>query len=559
MQLTPFAEHLHWIKGPGAAPFSGLRSPARHPVAAHLSTREVSPMPPKKAPSESKTGLVVTLVFFILATLGLGVATYYGFAEQEQLGKAKKDAEKNEKLFKDERDYYKAQANLFRHTMGHPIQPDYTPDEVAQNREHLAAGTGPAKGQKSQEDVKKLVGDLEKRTGWDAAGKKAKNTYEALLAKAQADYENAMKDKAGLEGRTLQAEKKQKEAEDQLADARKTFDAELVKITQKSKDDQANDRKSIEELRNELAKLSTAKEEITKKGADDLVLAKKEIDARNKQIKKLHELVAQRNEELAQYKLRNETPVAMRTDWKITYMDRRGTMPYINIGSADKARPQLTFSIHGPGLDGRPSPTPKGTLEVINVLEPHLSQTRITSVKDPNRDPIVVGDMLYNPLWNPNLKKHVAIAGVVDLSGGSRDPASGMDDFLRSLERQNIIVDAYMDPKENYKIKGPGINVSTDYLILAESLEFTDGRERANPELTKKVDDAVKEMKRQASENGVGVLGLRKYLEMIGYRLPPQLAEPTGVSPLYKPRPDQLPPPPPVLPPREKPEAGPNK
>src|SRR4051812_25328778 len=52
---------------------------------------EGSPMPPKKQPrgsaGESKTGLVVTLVFFILATLGLGVTTYFGFAEQDTLRK----------------------------------------------------------------------------------------------------------------------------------------------------------------------------------------------------------------------------------------------------------------------------------------------------------------------------------------------------------------------------------------------------------------------------------------------------------------------------------------
>jgi hypothetical protein len=38
-------------------------------------------MPPKRAAAESKQGLVITLVLFILLTLGLGVATYYGFAE----------------------------------------------------------------------------------------------------------------------------------------------------------------------------------------------------------------------------------------------------------------------------------------------------------------------------------------------------------------------------------------------------------------------------------------------------------------------------------------------
>ncbi|HEY7154125.1 MAG TPA: sigma-70 family RNA polymerase sigma factor [Gemmataceae bacterium] len=98
-----------------------------------------------------------------------------------------------------------------------------------------------------------------------------------------------------------------------------------------------------------------------------------------------------------------EAPANMRTDWKIVRMDRRGTNPYINLGSADKVKPQLTFTIHGVGLDGRPNPRPKGTLEVVNVIANHLSQARVTSVKDANRDPILVGDILYNPNLRPDL------------------------------------------------------------------------------------------------------------------------------------------------------------
>ncbi len=42
---------------------------------------------------ESSVGLIVTLIFFILTSVGLGVATYYGFAQQDQLTKDKKTAE----------------------------------------------------------------------------------------------------------------------------------------------------------------------------------------------------------------------------------------------------------------------------------------------------------------------------------------------------------------------------------------------------------------------------------------------------------------------------------
>ncbi|MFN5288554.1 MAG: hypothetical protein ACK5E4_00530, partial [Planctomycetia bacterium] len=46
---------------------------------------------------ESKQGLVVTLVFFVLATIGLGVSTYFGFSEQEDLRKKAEDSDNKQK------------------------------------------------------------------------------------------------------------------------------------------------------------------------------------------------------------------------------------------------------------------------------------------------------------------------------------------------------------------------------------------------------------------------------------------------------------------------------
>src|SRR5690606_9524920 len=101
-------------------------------------------------------------------------------------------------------------------------------------------------------------------------------------------------------------------------------------------------------------------------------------------------------------------------DWHIVDLDRRGTMPYINLGTVDGLTPQVTFSIHSLGADGRLNPIPKGTIEVVRVIGSHLAQARVTSVRDANKDPILKGDKLFNPTWDPSRKKHVAIAGLAD-------------------------------------------------------------------------------------------------------------------------------------------------
>lgn len=516
-------------------------------------------MPPKRRPqpSEPRQGLVITLVFFILATIGLGVGTYYGFADQDAKDKAKKDAEAKLKTANEALEYYKFQAEYYRTVMGHPD--NIAPDELAASKDKFDKGSLGAK-EKDFETVKKLIGDKlgKGATAWNAALKKPNTTYEQLVEKAKNEYEALLKEKDREADQRKAAEKARKEAESQLADAEKTFKEELVKVRNSAKGDLEKEKVDLKDLQDRVAKLGEEKEAALKTADDMVKKSGFEVKKLQAKVKELQVALEARNQEIQSIKLaKNEAPATARTDWKIVRLDRKGVLPYINMGSADRVRPQLTFSIHGLGLDRRPIAASKGTLEVVTVLGDHLSQTRITSVKDPDRDPILEGDVLFNPLWNPTLKKHVAVAGMVDLTTG-KDPEAGLQDFLRTLERQDVIVDAWIDSRD-FTIKGPGVTVQTDFLILAETADFfSDGRERS-PEVAKKLDEAIKKMKDTAKENGVAFIPLRKYLEMIGYRIPPHMAEPTGISPLYKPRPDQLPPPPVIRQPPEKDRPPPDK
>jgi hypothetical protein len=497
-------------------------------------------MPPRRSQGDSKQGLVITLVICFLFIIGLGVAAYYGFADQAAKEAAAKKAKDEADTFKAERDWYKFQAWLYCKYMGHDQNIDT--GELANSK---AQFDRLAKGQKDAEAVKAVVDKLtnSKDLGWDTGANKPKSSYEDVLAKSRNDYDALEKKSQALQQSETALTKKVKELDDQLQQARKDYDAELVKANEKAKTDLSDDRKKIDDLRNEISRLAADRETLVK--AQDDAKAKLEKAARvdKKQIAELKNTVAERTQELLALKAKvSEVPSTLRTDWQIVRMDTRGTMPYINLGSADRVKPQLTFSIHGMGLDGRPSSPSKGTLEVVNVLGDHLSQARITSVKDPNRDPIVVGDVLFNPFWNPLLKKHVALTGLYDLStSGQRDAETGIRDFMRHLERNNVIVDAWLDPKD-YTIKGPGITSQTDYLIQGELIDFFGPTGERNVELNKKLEKANNEMKRQAVDNGVQMVNLRNYLEMIGYRLPPNLEEPTGVSPLFKGRPELVPP-----------------
>jgi hypothetical protein len=200
-------------------------------------------------------------------------------------------------------------------------------------------------------------------------------------------------------------------------------------------------------------------------------------------------------------------------------MDRKGTMPYINLGRADGLTPQVTFSVHTAGPDGRLSPSAKGTVEVVRVIDDHMSQVRVTSQKDARTDPIIEGDRLFNPTWDPTEKRHIALAGIVELGS---EGADNTEDFRRLLEKQNVVLDAYIDTKDdkNPKVIGKGLSTRTDYLVLAANLEATNHPKSRDRAYAQSYDRLYTDMKAKANANGVTLITLRKYLDMIGYRAP---------------------------------------
>ena len=97
-------------------------------------------------------------------------------------------------------------------------------------------------------------------------------------------------------------------------------------------------------------------------------------------------------------------------------------------------------------------------------------------------------------------------------------------------DRQSVVVDAYIDTKDEkaprllagYKKDNkdvPGeVTSNTDYLILADNLETVRHAKYTNEAYKKAFDNHVKKLKEQAAANGVPVIALKKYLDMIGYR-----------------------------------------
>jgi len=516
-------------------------------------------MPPKKpvkqsrsgSGGESKTGLVVTLVFFILATIGLGVAAYYGFTEQQTLTAEKKKALDDTEVFKAERDWYRFQSHLYRMYMGSTPK-DIKMDEFAQKKQGFdkflkdgVASSLPFKGpdiEKTKDDVRTFVGNLSATMPWEGAkDQQPKTTYETRLKALEDAYRALEKVNAQVRAEKDAADKRVKEVEGMQKVEQDTFKTALVKLEADAKKDRDDDRNMIKRLSVDLEEKSKEKGkaeedrakatksfEVARKGKDTAEAELKGIKTENKELKddltetksRLADVrsragIDSRREDFDRQdaEVRKKLDTWSR-DWKIVMLDKRGEMPYINLGSADKVTPQLSFSVHSTGSDGKMSPTRKATVEVVQVIGPNMSRARVTWLRDRDNDPIVKGDKLFNSSWDPTRKTHVALVGIMDLGDDGRDST---EELRRMLERQGVVIDTYLDTKD-LTMKGPGLNSNTTYLIEGKRLENTTDPRGRDKVAADRVDKAIRDAKAQARVEGVTLIGLSKYLDQIGYR-----------------------------------------
>lgn len=468
-----------------------------------------------KQQPEQKTGLIITLVFFILTTIGLGYATYTGYAAHEGMDAKIKDAQNKHAQAEKDRAWFKFQSLLYLNYIG-KLNADNV-EELKTNKPNLdSIGAGQA----DLDRVKKLIAQIEqpKEVPDEQDPTKTKmvpmGSYDGLLIHWAKAFEKGQEERkrlqAALDQKTLEEAKARADADQYKAD----YLTKLKELEDKvTKNFDLNLTKPIDDLRTENQNLLAKLDQVTKEKAGEVKVLQDQLAVKDNELIDLQKRLNQRNSEVAQLRQRTTTvPKDMKTDWRVVRIVE--STPYINLGSLDKVTPQLTFTIHGLDAQGKPLAEPKATLEVINVMQDHLSQARLTSVKDPARDPVLEGDVIFNPSWDPNRSSHVVLAGLIDIDG---DGVQDLEEVKRHLKRQNVIVDAWIDPRD-YSIQGqPGrVTIQTDYLILGNGSEaITNVRDRL--EAGRALDENIGKLKDQGKEYGVETISISRYLKNIGF------------------------------------------
>ena len=182
-------------------------------------------------------------------------------------------------------------------------------------------------------------------------------------------------------------------------------------------------------------------------------------------------------------------------DGRISWVNQNGTV-WINLGTADSLRRQVTFSVFDSDLHDAAKASKKGSIEVTRLLGDHMAEARITS--DDPTNPILTGDNIYSQVWHRGKKLHFALTGVIDIDG---DGQSDMQLARDLIELNGGIVDAYLE--DDGKVEGE-ITANTRYLISGEP-----------PEKSGKValQKGSQDMYKTASSLGVETVTITEFLD----------------------------------------------
>ncbi|PQO29995.1 hypothetical protein [Blastopirellula marina] len=189
-----------------------------------------------------------------------------------------------------------------------------------------------------------------------------------------------------------------------------------------------------------------------------------------------------------------------RADGEIVWSNPRNKTVWVNLGSSDMLRPQMTFSVYPLGQESLVDSDPKGKIEITRIHSANQAEARLTEFNV--GDPVMPGDTIFTPVWTPGRPEKFAIVGFVDLNGDDKDDT---DELRNIIETAGSEVVAYVDAKGD--IKGT-LNPEIRYLILGD---------RPTDKTSEGGLAAYTTMSETARNNGVEAIRVDQFIRWAGY------------------------------------------
>ena len=465
-------------------------------------------------------GLQIALIIFVMLTIMLSVTTFiffrnYQFEQQRFKDEQKKATDANTEKLALQGDRAKFVQYLGGYTQN---EKEATITENWDKDMKAAQALGVGNLPEEQKTYRKLVDSLQGII-------RAKNTQ---LSKQDSELRDA---KDTLTKKTTEFAADRQKIEQNKEEAMKDYLSARDQIT-----------KQLDEVR------VTEKVLTTQNAAKDKELetvksqAQSKIGDLEKSLTKSETHVTQLKQHLNE--VEEEFSINANPQGKITWVDQRANIVYINLGSDDLLKKRVTFSVYDPVTTDVSAHNPtnpavskavsKGSIEVINITDRHTAECRI--LKDSPSHPLLPGDLIFTPVWRAGDQDHFALVGAMDIYGNGSDERKRVHDLI-SMNGGVVDAEIGSDGKPIGKI-----TLSTRYVVVGDLTGAG------------KPTDASYKLLDEAKKLNVETITLTKFLDMIGFT--PKIESATltseevirapnsgGASGGFRPRMPQAPPP----------------
>ncbi len=440
------------------------------------------------ASSDKPTAVHFTLIFFVMLSLILGVVTYLSFRDLS-VAQADLDSTKSDlggatsgiaKLVADV-DALKEALDIKLDEVGAPDAPGTVLGELgsllAENGRDLQAPTVAATLTAMRTAMDQLNTEL---AAAQASLQSEQDQMLALRAQYQEQIDQIQQSQSGSES-TLQK-----------------FITERDEIVRKKDEEITKWRNDYNRIQNEKASLQDQMDrtrDVYEKQIADLVKFNTQLQA------ELDEL-NQESFEVA--------------DGEIRRVDNNSRTVWINLGDADRLRPQVTFSVYDQDHHGvgRGPEDIKGRVEVVRILGPHLSQARI--LEEDLFRPMAEGDVVYTPVWSAGLIERFAFTGVIDFD---QDGQSDRDQLHNMLHHAGAEISVEIDDEGHRRPEDGVITQDTKFLVLGhipDPSQYPSGD--PNRERIDRMQQEQTKLIERAQQQGVRILSLNDFLAFMGYK-----------------------------------------
>jgi hypothetical protein len=310
------------------------------------------------------------------------------------------------------------------------------------------------------------------------------------VAKMQADRDT---DQASYKRKIDEETKLRESAQQEKADVAKKAQEDLETYNAKI----AEQVKLYEDIQGEMAKQQATYARTVdglKKKMDELIKEKTEQEVR----------IASLNRKLAEVRNEGFEYVQGRI------ADVKDQFVWISLGKSQGLRPGVSFSVMDSDVSQVTNSKVKARIEVVEVISSNMSRCKI--IEDRAFTPILKGDTIYSPLWQPNVPTEIALVGKMDIDGDGRDDR----ERLKTLIQQNgATVVLELAPGQRLRSED-ALTQQIRWLVLGDEVKVRTGEvgENMDPAIKQALQDRQK-IESKAKALGITIINLNKMMNFL--------------------------------------------